>query len=317
MNYRTFGQTKIKISEIALGTMHFQWIISEEESLKLLDHYVALGGNFIDTSDMYTQWGKGLEGGEAETVIGKWFALRKNRPKIFLTTKVRARMWEGPDGEGLSRTHILRACDESLKRLQTDYIDLYMAHWPDTNTAIEETTSAYQELRKQGKVRFIGCSNYSGKELQEALAVADNLGVGYTCIEPYYNILRRDPFEKEILPLVKKYHLAVTPYSPLAGGFLTGLYRKNKKLPLNERAAFAKEKMTEKNFALIETLDTIGKKYNKTVAQVSLAWLLRHPWMTAPIVGPEAITQLEENLSASDFRLSKEDTKSINVLTRG
>lgn len=296
--------------------MHFKWIISERDSLRLLDHYFEAGGNLVDTADMYTQWGEGLRGGEAETIIGKWFTVKKNRQKIFLTTKVRARMWEGPDGEGLSKAHILRACDESLKRLRTDYIDLYMSHWSDSNTPIEETTSAYQELIKQGKVRFIGCSNYSGQELKEAINIGDKLGVRYTCIEPYYNLLQRNPFEKEILPLVQKYHLAVTPYSPLAGGFLSGIYRKNKRLPKkNERTAFAKEKMTKKNLTLIDTLDTIGKKYKKTIAQVALAWLLQHKWITAPIIGSETIEQLKENLSASSFLLTKEDIDMINAFT--
>lgn len=315
MKYRDFGKTSIKVSEIALGTMHFKWIVSEKASLKLLDHYFESEGNFIDTSDMYTQWGEGLKGGEAETILGKWFKLRKNREKIILTTKVRAKMWNGSDGEGLSRKHILRACDESLRRLQTDYIDIYMSHWSDINTPIEETISAYQELIKQGKVRFIGFSNYSATELKEALEVDSKYGSNCICIEPYYNLIQRNPFEKELLPLVQQYHLAVTPYSPLAGGFLTGVYRKNKHLPVNIRATFAKEKMTKKNLELIEVMHAIAKRHKCTVAQVSLAWLLHHPWMTAPIVGPESREQLDENLLGSDIRLSEEDISMINTMT--
>lgn len=315
MNYRRFASTEIYLSEIALGTMHFKWIISEKESLNLLDNYSELGGNIIDTSDMYTLWQKGFKGGEAESIIGKWFTLKKNRNQIFLTTKVRARMWEGSDGEGLGRAHILRACDESLKRLRTDHIDLYMAHWPDPNTPIEETTLAYQELINQGKIRFVGLSNYSAKELTEALLIGEKFNVKYLCIEPYYNLLSRFPFEDDVLPLVKKYKLAVTPYSPLAGGFLTGIYKKNKKLPDNVRSSFAKEKMSDKNFALIDILDNIGRRYNRTVAEVSIAWLLHHPWITAPIVGPETIEQLMENIRASSFRLDREDIKNIDNFT--
>jgi aryl-alcohol dehydrogenase-like predicted oxidoreductase len=315
MKYRLFGTTGIKISEIALGTMHFKWIISENESMSLLDFYVSSGGNFIDTSDMYTQWAEGLKGGEAEKIIGRWLKLRKNRDKIFLTTKVRARMWEGPDGEGLSKAHIIKACDKSLRRLQTDYIDVYMSHWPDPETPLEETTQAYKELQQQGKIRFIGLSNYSGMQLKDALETADKLNCKYSCIEPYYNLLQRSSFENVILPLVQTHKLAVTPYSPLAGGFLSGHYN-TKNWPTTPRAKFVEDKLTSKNSTLLACLKKVAKKYKKTISQISLAWLLHHDWITAPIIGAETIAQLDDNLLSSDVLLSQEDVQRIDKITK-
>lgn len=314
-NYRTFGKTKVRVSELALGTMHFKWIISEKQSFDLLDNYVDLGGNLIDTADMYTQWGEGLSGGEAETTIGKWMGERKNREQIFLTTKVRSRMWEGVDGDGLSRAHIIKACDASLKRLQTDHIDLYMSHWPDSETSIEETTAAYGKLIDDGKVKYIGLSNYGGAELERALEVSERIGVKYVCIEPHYNLLNRNSFELGDLAIVREKGIAVIPYSPLAGGFLTGAYREEGKLPDTLRAKFTKEHMLERNLELINLLEEIGENHERTIAQVALAWLLSHEWITSPIIGPETTEQLEEDIASTGFLLKKEEIVSINSFT--
>lgn len=296
--------------------MQFLWTCTEEESYEVLDTFFDAGGNFIDTADMYTQWAKGLKGGEAETILGQWFKKRKNREKIVLATKVRSKMWEGADGEGLSCSHILKACEQSLKRLQTDRIDLYQAHWPDAKTPIEETLSAFETLVRQGKVRYLGASNYSAKEMEEAFKAGEKIGVQFLSVQPHYNLIWRKDFEKELLPLVLRRGLAVIPYSPLEGGFLTGKYRKNKPLPESERAGGIKEKLTEKNFAVIEALEKIGKKVGKTISQVALGWLLSQEWLTAPIVGANNKKQLEENLGAAGFTLDPEDKKTLDDLTK-
>lgn len=274
---------------ISLGTMQFLWTTTEKEAFKILDTYYALGGNTIDTADMYTNWVDGLHGGEAETIIGKWMKQRNNRDKIFLITKVRAKMWEGKDGEGLSKAHITKAIEASLKRLQTEYVDVYLSHWSDPTTPIEETLLTYQSLIKQGKVRFIGCSNYSKDELEHALIVGKKLGISYSFLEAYYNLIDRRTYEEQFLPLVQKYDLQVLPYGPLAGGFLTGAS------PHPARADFIKEKMTEENFAVLDSLEKLAQKYNKTIPQVALAWLLNQPNIVAPIVGADSVEQIKEN----------------------
>lgn len=314
MQYRKLNS--LDVSEICLGTMQFRWLMNEEDSYKLLDAFVEQGGNFIDTADMYTQWAQGLVGGEAETILGNWMQKKKNRQKIVLATKVRCRMWDGPDGEGLSRTHIMRACDDSLRRLKTDYIDLYQSHWSDQKTPIEETLAAYQTLVKQGKVRHIGCSNYSADDMNAAHKAGKEIGAQYISVQPYYNLIGRNDFEKNILPIVIENKMAVIPYSPLAAGFLTGKYRKGKPVPESVRAdQIKKEKMTEKNLALIETMDAMGKTYGKTVLQMALGWLLAHDWMTAPIVGANSIAQLNESFGAVGLKLSPQDKKKLDDLT--
>src|SRR5258708_7107668 len=213
--------TNKEFSKMILGTMQFLWTVTtEKEAYAILDAYVDAGGTVIDTADMYTNWVPGLHGGEAETIIGKWMKRRKNRDKIILISKVRGRMWEGKEGEGLSRQHIMKAFEQSLKRLQTEYLDVYLSHWSDKETPIQETLLAYRELMDEGEVRSIGCSNYTKEELQEALKVGRTIGANYTHIEAYYNLIDQENFEQSILPLVKEYNLQVLAYGPLAGGFL-------------------------------------------------------------------------------------------------
>lgn len=310
MKYRKFVATTLKVSKIAMGSMHFKWIITEKEAFKILDYFFDQGGNFLDTSDMYAQWVEGFKGGEAEIIIGKWLKKRQNRDKIVLSTKVRARMWEGTDGEGLTKKHIFKACEESLKRLQTDYIDLYLSHWPDSETPIEETTLAYQKLVKQGKIRFFGCSNYSSSELKGALLAGEKIGTQYSSVQSYYNLLQRFPFEKETLPLIKKYNLAFTPYSPLAGGFLSERHNLQ-----HVRTKFFKEKMTPANNQLLKLLKEIAPRYQSTVSQICFAWLLKQDWISAVITGAETITQLNEVLSSVAINLTEEDFNLIKINT--
>ena len=320
MEYRTLGRTGLRVSEICLGTMQFKWTTDEETSYKVLDAFYEAGGNFIDTADIYSRWAPGLKGGEAETVIGNWMkrhgGSRGIRDKIVLATKVRGRMWDGPDGEGLSRQHILRAVEDSLRRLQTDAIDLYQTHHPDENTPIEETMRALDDLVRQGKVRHLGCSNYSGHLLEEAVLASRRAGVSeYLTHQPHYSLVERENFEKNVLPVVKKYGLAVIPYSPLGRGFLTGKYRRGQPLPDSGRRGAVEGMLTEKNFALLDKLEELGRARGKTPAQMALGWLLTKEFVAAPIIGANNPEQLANSLGAAGLKLSADEMKVLDEMS--
>jgi aryl-alcohol dehydrogenase-like predicted oxidoreductase len=309
MEYRQLGPTGIAVSEICLGTMQFRWTTTERESCRVLDCFLDGGGSFIDTADIYSFWAKGCKGGESETIIGKWMARRGNRRQVVLATKARGRMWHGPTGEGLSRAHLIQACDDSLKRLRTDYIDLYQSHHSDDSVPIDETLRAFDDLIRAGKVRAIGCSNYTSGRFAEALAVSRAAGLPqYISIQPYYHPMARD-FEKDHVWLVKKYNVSVIPYSPLAGGFFTGKYRRNRLQPKSERAGGLKWLMNDKGYGMIEALERMGRRRGKTVAQMAIGWHLSHDWMTAPIVGANTPKQMNELLGGAGVRLTPEEMK--------
>jgi aryl-alcohol dehydrogenase-like predicted oxidoreductase len=315
MEYRALGPTGLKVSEICLGTMQWRWTATESASFEVMDAFFDAGGNFLDTADIYSNWVKGLGGGSSETVIGKWLKRRENRKQIVLATKCRGRMWDGPTGEGLGRAHIVKACEDSLKRLQTDHIDLYQSHWSDPGVPIEETLGAYRDLIRAGKVRYIGCSNYTPSEFAEALVAGRHGGYPrYVSLQPFYNLLSRE-LEHDHVWLIKKYNVAVIPYSPLAGGFLTGKYRKGRPAPRSKRASGLKWAMNDRGFGVIGALESMGRKRGKTVAQMALAWLLSHDWMTAPIVGANSVDQLKENVGASGLKLSAEELAELGRLT--
>ena len=316
MNYTTLGRTGLQVSDICLGTMQFKWTTDEANSYAVLNAFVEAGGNFIDTADVYSRWAPGLQGGEAETLIGEWLKQKRNRQDIVLATKVRGRMWEGPNGEGLSRVHILRAVEDSLRRLQTDYIDLYQTHWPDDTTLIEETLRTLDDLVRAGKVRYIGCSNYNGWQLMEAVLVARYAGLGeYISIQPHWSLVERETFERHIYPVVKKFGLGVIPYSPLGRGFLTGKYRRNEPLPESKRLGSVQKVLTNKNFDLLDQLEAIGKEREKTPGQIALAWLLTQECVTAPIIGANTPAQLADSLGASGLRLTPDEMKALNDLS--
>jgi len=317
MEYRNLGRTGLKVSELCLGTMQFGWTTDEENAIKVMDAFVDAGGNFIDTADIYSTWAPNNPGGVAESIIGRWMKERKNRRDVVVATKVRGRMWPGPNGEGLSRAHITQAVEDSLRRLGTDYIDLYQTHWYDEETPIEETLRALDDLVREGKVRYIGCSNYPAWRLCRALWVSDKQGLArYDSLQPHYNLVHRAEFERELMPLCREQGLGVIPYSPLAGGFLTGKYRRNKPIPESARAEGIRRRyFNAQGFAVIDKLEELGRARGKTVLQMALGWLLTNPVVTSPIIGANTVEQLGESLGAVGLRLSREEMEALNALT--
>jgi aryl-alcohol dehydrogenase-like predicted oxidoreductase len=324
--YRRLGRSGLFVSPIALGTMQFGWSADEGTSHKILDAYVDQGGNLIDTADCYSAWAPNNPGGVSEEIIGRWLAARKNRDRVLIATKVRSAMGqefsEGRDHplqrEGLSRRWILRACEDSLRRLQIDYIDLYQAHWLDPLTPIEETLSAFTDLVRKGYVRYIGCSNFSAWRLMQALWGADKHGFeSIVSIQPEYNLISptRADFEREIAKVCLAYGVGVLPYSPLAGGFLTGKYRRNQPLPDSVRAGGNADRMTDKNFDILEKLIEIAGRYNSTPTRVALAWQLAQPFVTAPIIGANNLDQLGDSMGSPALKLSDQDLAEIEQVS--
>ncbi|MBI5352044.1 MAG: aldo/keto reductase [Chloroflexi bacterium] len=317
MEYRKLGRTGLKVSPLCMGTMQFGWSVNEVETYRILSATLDAGVNFIDTADIYSKWVEGNAGGVSETYIGNWMKQSKiPRDQIVLATKVRGEMGKGPNDQGLSRFHIMKAVDDSLRRLQTDHIDLYQAHWTDDDTPIEETLRAFDDLVKQGKVRYAGASNYAAWELTQALWTSDKNDLArFDCIQPHYNLLHRDEFERELRAVCAAYEIAVIPYSPLAGGFLTGKYRRNSPLPESKRAEGRKRDMTDKNLALIDEMEVIALRHQATISQVALAWMLADVVVTSPIIGATSIAQLNENLGALNVKLNEEEISVLNKMT--
>ncbi len=317
MEYRKLGRTGLKVSPLCMGTMQFGWSVNEADTQSILSATIDSGVNFIDTADIYSRWVDGNAGGVSEMYIGNW--MKQNnipRDQIVLATKVRGEMGEGPNDQGLSRVHIIQGVEASLHRLQTDYIDLYQAHWTDDDTPIEETLRAFDDLVKQGKVRYVGASNYAAWELMQALWTSDKENLArYDSLQPHYNLIHRDEFERELHAVCEVYGIAVIPYSPLAGGFLTGKYRKNTQLPESKRAEGRKREMTDKNFELIDEMEVIALRHQATISQVALAWMLADPVVTSPIIGATSIEQLHENLGALKVKLAEDEIISLNELT--
>jgi aryl-alcohol dehydrogenase-like predicted oxidoreductase len=317
MEYRNLGRTGLKVSELCLGTMQWGWTADEPTSFAVMDAFVAAGGNFIDTADVYSRWAEGNPGGVSEEIIGRWMQARGNRRQIVLATKVRGVMWDGPNGEGLSRGHIMAAVEDSLRRLQTDYIDLYQTHWFDAGTPLYETLRALDDLVRQGKVRYVGCSNYSAWRLAKALWASDTLGLArYDSIQPHYNIAFRAEFERELKPLCEEEGIGVIPYSPLAGGFLTGKYRRDAPVPDSARASGIQRRyLNDKGFTILEALEKLGNARGKSIAQMALAWQLSQPVITSPIIGANSIEQLDDSLGAVGFRLTDEEMKALDTVS--
>ncbi len=317
MDYRNLGKTGLKVSPLCMGTMQFGWSADEALSHRLLSAAYEAGLNFIDTADIYSRWVPGNPGGVSEEIIGRWMKTAGiPRDKLVIATKVRGRMGDGPNDEGLSRLHIMQAVEASLRRLQTDYLDLYQTHWPDEHTPIEETLRALDDLVRQGKVRYLGASNYRAWELMQALWTSDKYNLARCdCIQPHYNLIHRDEFERELAEVCKNYGIGVIPYSPLAGGFLTGKYRRENTTPDSVRARGLQHACTEKNFALLDQMDEIAKAHNASISKVALAWMLADPLISSAIIGPNKMEQLTDNLGTLDVRLAAEELQTLNEVT--
>ncbi len=318
MQIRTLGKTELQVTDLCLGTMQFGWTADEPASFAVLEAYVSAGGNFIDTADIYSRWSPGNPGGVSEEIIGRWMKERGNRDSLVVATKLRGEMWKGTDGEGLGRKHIERAAEDSLRRLQTDRIDLYQCHWPDEATPIEETLAGFDALTRAGKVRYIGASNYSAEQFDEALAVGRAQSLpAFASLQPHYNLVHREEFEADLEALCMREGVGVIPYSPLAGGFLTGKYRKGQPMPKSQRAGRAKQYMNDKGLAAIDALDAVARVHNTTIASAALAWLLAKPAVTSPIIGANTPEQLADLLPASDVRLTASEVASLDAVSAG
>lgn len=315
MDFRRLGRTGLKVSEICMGTMQFGWTADEATSFEILSAAFESGINFIDTADVYSRWASGNPGGVSEKIIGDWMISNSiPRDQIILATKVRARTGEGPNDEGLSRNHIMAAVEGSLKRLRTDYIDLYQTHWFDENTPIEETLYSLDDLVHQGKVRYIGCSNYPAWRLMQALWVSDRDKLArFDSLQPHYSLVHRDEFEGQLADVCRTYTLGVIPYSPLAGGFLTGKYRKDSEQVDSQRAKGNQRYFTDRNWDLLDKMEAIGReKDNKSISQIALAWMLSDPLITSPIIGPRTMDQLADNLGSTGLKLTREELQILD-----
>jgi len=316
MDYRNLGRTGLKVSELCLGSMQFGWTADEALSTQILNQAFDSGINFIDTADIYSNWAGGNPGGVSETIIGKWMNDHNiPRDQVVIGTKVRGQMGDGPNDKGLSRAHIFDAVEASLKRLGTDTIDLYQAHWYDDEVRIEETLTAFDDLVRQGKVRYIGASNYPAWRFMRALWTSDKHGTArFDSLQPHYNLLRREEFERELAEVCEAYGIGVIPYSPLAGGFLTGKYRPDKDLPESDRAESAKKRyFNDRSWRILEAVDSIAREHDASVSQISLGWHLSTPVITCPIIGPRTLEQLDDNLGAVGLRLSEDEMDLLNT----
>jgi aryl-alcohol dehydrogenase-like predicted oxidoreductase len=315
VEYKSLGRTGLIVSELCLGTMQFGWTADEILSIKILNAAFNAGINFIDTADVYSRWVEGNPGGVAESIIGKWINQSNiPRERLVLATKVRGRTGTGPNDEGLSRLHILRAVDASLQRLGVDYIDLYQTHSYDDKTPIEETLCALDDLVHQGKVRYIACSNYPAWRLTEAIWTSRlNFLARYDSLQPHYNLVHRAEFEHELADVCQAYGLGVIPYSPPATGFLSDKYHRGQEEPQSARIGGVKRRyFNDKSWAIHDAVETLASQIGKSVSQVALAWLLNNPLITSPIIGPRSLEQLEDNLGVVGFRLTAEEKKSLD-----
>jgi aryl-alcohol dehydrogenase-like predicted oxidoreductase len=318
MEFRQLGLTDLYVSTICLGTMQFGWTADHKHSFEIMDEALNLGCNFFDTADIYSSWHSGNKGGESESIIGKWLAIGSvNRDQLVIATKVRGKMGEASSDQGLSRQHIIKAVEDSLTRLQTDYIDLYQAHWPDDNIPIEETLRAFDDLHKQGKVRYIGCSNFSAQLLAESLETSEmNDFSRFDSLQPHYNFIHRAEFERELMPLCANQNIGVIPYSPLGGGFLTGKYRRDSNLPDSSRSGGVKKRyMNESGWQALENLEIIGNKYGATIAQTAIAWILANDTVSSAIIGANSLSQLQDTFAGSSVNLTAEDKAVLDATT--
>jgi aryl-alcohol dehydrogenase-like predicted oxidoreductase len=311
MKKRRLGNSDLEIAPLAFGGNVFGWTADEKMSFKLLDAFVDAGFNLVDTADMYSRWAPGNSGGESETVIGKWLRTGGKREKVLIATKVGKEM--GPGRKGLSRSYILKAVEDSLRRLNTDTIDLYQSHDDDTQTPLEESLEAYHRLVKEGKVRFIGASNYDAARLEQALQASEQQGCPrYQSLQPLYNLYDRAPFEKELEPLCRRRNVGVISYFSLASGFLSGKYRSKDDLADRARADMVKKYLDERGMRILAALDQVAENEGLTPAKVALAWLIARPSVTAPIASATTLEQLQELIEATTVELDRSSMDLLN-----
>jgi len=308
------GTSDLEVAPINLGGNVFGWTLDEQQSFAILDEFLAGGFNFIDTADTYAWWVNGT-GGQSETIIGNWMKKRGNRGQVVLATKVGSETKDHPFD--ISRNHILQSVDDSLRRLQTDYIDLYYTHFDDQKTPVEETLSAYDEVIKAGKVRYIAASNLSPDRLRDSFDAAEKHHLPrYIALQPHYNLVERVRYEAEYAPLAEQYNLTVFPYWALAAGFLTGKYRSKADLGKSVRGDGVKKYLNPKGLAVLDALDRVAAKHQSTPATVSLAWLLAQPHIVAPIVSATSSRQLETIFAAPLLKLDSEDLKQLDEASK-
>ncbi|RXK86397.1 aldo/keto reductase [Filimonas effusa] len=309
------GQTDLEVGRINFGGNVFGWTLNQEQSFEILDAFVAGGFNFIDTADMYSYWVEGKGGGQSETIIGNWMKSRGNRDKIVLATKVGGETGLHPIDT--SKAHILKTVDESLKRLQTDHIDLYYTHFDDEKTPVEETLSAYDEIIKAGKVRYVAASNLSPARLTASIELAEKEGLPrYQALQPHYNLVERAKYELEYAPLAAKYNLTVFPYWSLASGFLSGKYRSIEDLGKSKRGGASKKYLNEKGLGVLNALDAVAAKHEAALTSVALAWLLAQPNIGAPIVSATSTEQLQALFAATELVLDDQDLAQLNEASK-
>src|SRR5271170_2890227 len=311
MKTRKLGGSPLEVSPICLGGNVFGWTADEPASFAILDAFVDAGFNFIDTADVYSRWVPGHKGGESETVLGNWFKRGGKRKSVILATKVGIEL--APDKKGLSKAYILREVEDSLLRLQTDYIDLYQSHIDDATVPLEETLGAYDQLIKQGKVRAIGASNYTAERLAEALKVSKQNGLPrYECLQPHYNLYERAGYENSLEPLCSAEGIGVIPYFALASGFLTGKYRSEVDLAQGPRGQMVKKYLADRGFAILAALDKVAAKHGSTPGKVAVAWLIARPSITAPIASATSVDQLDDLVDAATLKLDPDSIDALN-----
>lgn len=321
MEHRPLGKTGIEVSVLCLGTMTFGWSAEEAASRRIMSEALDAGVDFFDTADIYSRWSSNSYGGKTEEIMGRWFAEdRSRRDRVVLATKVRGQMSDDEADQGLSRAHILKSVEASLRRLQTDRIDLYQSHWFDESVKQDETLRAYEELIAGGKVRAIGNSNFSHTQLVESLDVARALGVHrYECAQPHYNLVERGGFEREVRATCLAESIAVIPYSPLAGGFLTGKYRRGSPAPAGSRGEGSRRiagyMADARNFDLLERLEEMARARDATTTQVALSWVMNAPAITSAIIGANTAEQLRDALGAPNVALMPDERAELDRLS--
>jgi aryl-alcohol dehydrogenase-like predicted oxidoreductase len=304
----------MNFQKLILGGNVFGWTIDEKRSFEVLDAFVGAGFSAVDTADVYSRWKPGNSGGESEAILGKWMKARGNRARVLIATKAGMVV---ATGKGLSRAHILRAIDDSLRRLQTDYIDLYQAHVDDRETQLEETLETFAELARAGKVRAIGASNYDGARLAQAVAVSRKLGIPtYQTLQPLYNLCDREEFERDLAPVCLREKIAVIPYYTLAAGFLTGKYRTDEDFAKYPRGERVKRYRGDRGTRILAALDQVSREEKTTPARAAVAWLRERPTVAAPISSATSVEQVGDLVAGARLTLRPESIKALDLASR-